>query len=56
MMRIPEQKEFFIGDWRVSPADGVLSRADEIVHLEPKVAEVLVYLAAHAGARRGSRL
>ncbi|MEJ2398707.1 MAG: winged helix-turn-helix domain-containing protein [Gammaproteobacteria bacterium] len=49
MVMLPEQKVFFIGDWRVSPAEGVLSRDGEVVHLEPKVAEVLVYLAAHAG-------
>ena len=49
MVRIPEQKVFFIGDWRVSPAEGVVSRGSEDVHLEPKVAEVLVYLASHAG-------
>ncbi len=48
-MRLPEQKAFYIDDWRVSPAEGVLSRGSEVVHLEPKVAEVLIYLATHAG-------
>jgi len=33
----------------VSPAEGVLSRGDEIVHLEPKVMEVLTYLASRQG-------
>lgn len=40
---------FIIDNWRVTPAEGVLSRADEIVHLEPRVMEVLVYLASHQG-------
>jgi len=45
----PEQNVFFIGEWRVSPTEGVLRRNNEDIHLEPKVAEVLTYLAAHAG-------
>lgn len=47
-MRILEKRIFY---WRLAGITGqrVLSRADEIVHLEPKMAEVLVYLAAHAG-------
>lgn len=49
MVRLPEQQVFYIEDWRVSPAEGILSRGSEVVHLEPKVTEVLVYLAAHAG-------
>lgn len=49
MVRLPEQQVFFIDDWQVSPVEGVLSRVGETVRLEPKVAEVLVYLAAHAG-------
>lgn len=43
------EKGFIIDDWRVSPAEGVLSRADEMVHLEPRVMEVLVYLASRQG-------
>jgi len=43
----PERPVFFIGDWRVSPGEGLLSRGKEVVHLEPKVADVLTYLAAH---------
>jgi adenylate cyclase len=42
-------KGFIVDDWLVSPAEGVLSRGDEIVHLEPKVMEVLVYFASRAG-------
>jgi TolB-like protein/DNA-binding winged helix-turn-helix (wHTH) protein len=43
------QKGFVIGDWKVSPAESVLSRGSEIVRLEPKVMEVLVYLASRPG-------
>jgi len=42
-------KGFSLGDWRVSPAEGILSRGDEVVHLEPKAMEVLVYLASRPG-------
>lgn len=40
---------FRILDWRVSPAEGLLTRDAEVVHLEPKTMEVLVYLASRAG-------
>lgn len=40
---------FVIDDWQATPAEGVLTRADEIVHLEPRVMEVLVYLASRPG-------
>ncbi|MDH5424392.1 MAG: winged helix-turn-helix domain-containing protein [Gammaproteobacteria bacterium] len=40
---------FYLNDCRVSPAEGDLLRADEIIHLEPKAMEVLVYLVLHAG-------
>ena len=43
------QQGFSIEGWRVSPAEGVLFRGDEMVHLEPKVMEVLVYLVSHQG-------
>ena len=43
------EKGFVLEGWKVSPAEGVLSRGDEIVHLEPKVMEVLVYLASREG-------
>ena len=43
------QTEFKIDDWLVSPTEGTLRRNDEIQRLEPKVMEVLVYLASHAG-------
>ena len=38
-----------IGNWEVSPTQGVITRGDEKVKLEPKVAEVLVYLATRPG-------
>jgi TolB-like protein/DNA-binding winged helix-turn-helix (wHTH) protein len=44
-----EKTGFFIDGWRVSPDEGVLVRADEVVHLEPKVMEVLVYFASRPG-------
>ncbi|MGD9000321.1 MAG: winged helix-turn-helix domain-containing protein [Granulosicoccaceae bacterium] len=40
---------FYLEDWQVSPSEGLLSRGDEIVHLEPKAMEVLVYFASHPG-------
>ena len=43
------QKAFFIGDWKVSPTEGLLLRGDVVVHLEPKAMELLVYLAQRQG-------
>lgn len=40
---------FNLADWRVSPGEGLVTRRDEVVHLEPLAMEVLVYLAHHAG-------
>ena len=42
-------KSFYLGDWRVSPQEGLLTRDDTVVHLEPKAMEVLVYMASRAG-------
>jgi len=42
-------KGFIIDGWQVSPPDGVLSRGDETVRLEPKVMEVLVYFTSRPG-------
>ena len=39
-----------MGGWRINRATNEISRADETVRLEPKVMEVLVALADHAGA------
>ncbi len=38
-----------VGPWRVNAGTGELRRGDESLRVEPKVAEVLVYLARHAG-------
>ena len=43
------QNSFLIHGWRVSPAEGLIKKEDVIVHLEPKVMEVLVYLASRQG-------
>ena len=43
------QKAFFIGDWKVSPTEGLLLRGDDVVHIEPKAMELLVYLAQRQG-------
>jgi TolB-like protein/DNA-binding winged helix-turn-helix (wHTH) protein/Tfp pilus assembly protein PilF len=43
------QNGFYIGDWQVTPAQGLLTRGSESAHLEPKAMEVLVYLASHPG-------
>jgi adenylate cyclase len=43
------QKSFGIDDWQVSPPEGLLTRDNETVRLEPKVMEVLVYFASRAG-------
>jgi len=42
-------KPFGVGDWLVDPDRLQLSSRDHSVRLEPKVMDVLVYLAAHAG-------
>jgi len=42
-------KDFFIDDWHVSPTEGVLTHGNDKVRLEPKVMEVLVYLATYPG-------
>lgn len=40
---------FVIDGWQVSPDEGLLVRGDDIVHLEPKVMEVLCYFVARPG-------
>lgn len=40
---------FIIGDWAVYPDQNTIRQGDESRHLEPKVMEVLCYLAAHPG-------
>ena len=41
--------EFRIGEWLVDPAVGSVAGKDATAHLEPRVMEVLVYLARHPG-------
>ena len=48
-MELPGKENFLVGDWRVFPPEGVLTRGEEIVRLEPKAMEVLVYLIMHTG-------
>ena len=43
------QSGFTIGSWRVFPLRGELEHGDEVHHLEPKIMDVLVLLARHAG-------
>jgi DNA-binding winged helix-turn-helix (wHTH) protein len=40
---------FRVGEWQVQPDLGTLTRGEEQFQLEPKVIEVLVYLARHPG-------
>ena len=44
-----DMQSFYIEDWIINPAEGVLTRGDELVHLEPKVMDVLVYFASRPG-------
>jgi adenylate cyclase len=48
-MKELDRTPFFINEWRVSPAEGVLARGSETVRLEPKAMQVLVYLASKPG-------
>ena len=44
-MNINRQLGFQLGEWKVYPDQGLLVGVDSQSHLEPKVMEVLVYLA-----------
>lgn len=48
-MQAAGQKAFTIDGWLVLPAEGLLKKDAETIHLEPKVMEVLVYLASRQG-------
>jgi adenylate cyclase len=48
-MNNPGHRGFFIDDWRVSPPEGLLTRGNEMVRMEPKAMEVLVYFASRPG-------
>lgn len=47
--RAPDLGRFRVGDWIVSRAEGMLSDDGRKVRLEPRVMDVLVYLAARPG-------
>ena len=40
---------FHLGDWEISPQQNTICRGAQQCHLEPKVMEVLLYLAIHHG-------
>lgn len=48
-MQSSNNENFVINGWLVSPPAGLIEKDDIIVHLEPKVMEVLVYLASRQG-------
>lgn len=48
-MDTQDKVSFFVGDWQVSPLEGVVSRDGKSVRLEPKAIEVLAYLASRPG-------
>ena len=45
----PPPQSFLLGEWLVEPTLNLLSRGQALVHLRPKVMDVLVLLAAHPG-------
>ena len=48
-MTITTDNRFYLDDWQVSPQEGLLTRGNETVRLEPKAMEVLVYFAERPG-------
>ncbi len=47
--QIPELGNFQLGPWMVCRSEGTLSLAGRSIRLEPRVMDLLVYLAAHSG-------
>src|SRR6266545_1686808 len=47
--RVPHPGRFRLDSWSVHPAEGTLSSDGHLVRLEPRVMDVLVYLAAEPG-------
>ncbi len=41
------RKNFRVGVWQVRPSEGTVSHSEETRHLEPKIMDLLVYLADH---------
>ncbi len=48
-MDVSQQHPFLVGDWYVDPASGRVSHDGKTVKLEPRVMDVLVYLADRPG-------
>src|ERR1700722_4579734 len=46
----PPTKPLMVGDWRVDPLRGEMSREGEIVRLDGRTMQLLVYLAGRSGA------
>ncbi len=44
-----ERQHFVINNWIVKPELNRIEHGDSVVHLEPKIVDVLVYLARNAG-------
>jgi len=44
IVKLLDQNSFDVGEWSVSPGEGLLTRNGKTVRVEPKVMEVLVYL------------
>ena len=40
--------EFILDDWLIYPEKSTIKRDDQLIHLEPKIMEVLVYLIKNA--------
>ena len=49
LIDITSQEPFWVGEWYVDPDSGRLLREGVEVRLEPKVMQVLVFLAQHSG-------
>jgi DNA-binding winged helix-turn-helix (wHTH) protein/TolB-like protein/Flp pilus assembly protein TadD len=45
----PERGRLRVGEWEVQESEGILSQGDRSVRLEPRLMDVLVYLAASPG-------
>jgi DNA-binding winged helix-turn-helix (wHTH) protein len=47
--RVPNLGRFRLGEWEINPAENTLYSREKSVRLEPRVMDVLVYLAAEPG-------
>ena len=48
-VQISSNQPFMLGDWHVDPTSCRITKGDKTIRLEPKVMEVLVYLASNPG-------